>query len=91
MRTSEDRHSLLQRNTLGSRLKMCRLRNIMQPIEIADEIGITKQSLYRYERDERVPDAYTLERFAKLFQTSIEWLLRGDNNIEKEGNKHGKP
>lgn len=61
--------------TLGKRIKEAR-GNITQQ-ELAIQIGIAQNSLSRYERNEKTPDANFLIGFCEKLDISPNWLLFG--------------
>lgn len=63
---------------LGARLRLS--RKAMSQGELARRLGVDKNSVGRYERGERVPDASYLEAFAALTEVSIDWLVTGDQS-----------
>ena len=62
-------------NTLGSRLKSLRVENDFTLDYVAKELGTTKVSIGRYEKDEREPRAEMLIMLAKLYDVSTDYLL----------------
>lgn len=78
----EDRHDLKKRNTLGSRLRLKRIETLLSAQEIAEEMGVCEDTIYKYERDNSMPDPFMIAKYVKLFNVSYDWLLYGDK-------KHG--
>jgi len=66
---------------LGKRLK--ELRGSVSQAEFAKKIGVSLPSYQRYEYGERTPHPHTLSKIARLCDTTIDWLLTGDLNVEK--------
>lgn len=62
-------------NTLGKRIKEARGKITQQ--SLSSQIGIAQNSLSRYERDEKTPDANFLALFCKKLNISPYWLLFG--------------
>lgn len=68
-------------NIFGSRLLSLReARNITQQ-ELADAIGITRQSLSHYEMNERTVNAETIYQIAEFFGVSADYLLGLTDNM----------
>ena len=62
-------------NTLGKRIKEARGKITQQ--SLSSQIVIAQNSLSRYERDEKTPDANFLALFCKKLNISPYWLLFG--------------
>lgn len=62
----------------GIRLKKLRLKR--KPEEICKDLGITIQSLYRYEKGERIPNIIMAKKIADYYGVTLDGLF-GDNNI----------
>ncbi|MFV0351661.1 MAG: helix-turn-helix domain-containing protein [Oscillospiraceae bacterium] len=54
------------------------IRGITQQ-QLADMLGIQRNTVSRYETGDREPDQATLVAIAKILNTSIDYLLTGDN------------
>ncbi|MGN0530228.1 MAG: helix-turn-helix transcriptional regulator [Eubacterium sp.] len=59
--------------------------NISQQ-QLADVIGVSQQSINKYENHNIEPDIETLKNMAKFFNTSIDYLVGFDNNGAEFGN-----
>ena len=57
------------------RLKNLRKRNKWTQQELASKIGVTKETLYRYEKNQLPPSYDSAVRLADLFQVSIDYLM----------------
>lgn len=65
-------------STIGARIKAKRLGNKLSADELAERVGVSRATIYRYENDtvDKVP--YDLiARFAKALNTSADYLLNG--------------
>ena len=56
-------------------LKHLRESRDLSQRQLADLLGLSQQSIYKYEKDLAEPDFYTLKAFADFFHTSIDFLL----------------
>ncbi len=65
---------------LSIRLKELRKEFNYTQEDIAKKIGITKSAYGYYEQEKTVPDAYTLEKLADIFNVSTDYLL-GHNTV----------
>lgn len=61
--------------TLGQRL--AQVRGGLSQQEFADRIGVSRNTLVRYENNRRVPDATTLQRIIEDYEVDANWLLLG--------------
>jgi len=66
---------------IGERLK--ELRGDLSQEEFAKEIGVSHKGYQRYESGERVPHPHVLSKIAEKFDTTVDWILTGNLNIEK--------
>jgi len=65
--------------TLGDRLRQ--VRGDLSQVAFAERLGVDKNSVGRYERDERQPDADYLRRIHLEFVVSVDWLLTGEGDM----------
>lgn len=56
-------------------LKTARDRTGLSQGDAADKLGITRQTLSRYENGETYPDVHTILNMQKLYQVSFEQLI----------------
>lgn len=61
---------------IGRRLK--EVRGKLTQADFADQLGIARQSIRRYEMGERLPDALTLFRIMSKFGADPAWILTGE-------------
>jgi len=61
--------------SIGKRLKV--VRGNMTQADFAELLSVHPNTVARYERDERTPDAEYVERIYKRFNISPRWLLSG--------------
>lgn len=61
--------------TLGERLTL--LRGVITQSEFSKAIGISQNSLCRYERNQRMPKASIINQVCKVTGASYEWLISG--------------
>jgi transcriptional regulator with XRE-family HTH domain len=63
-------------NSLGQRLRTARLKaGFYKARTVAEELGVTPNTYYRYERDESTPPYKVLARLAELFRVPLSELL----------------
>ena len=66
---------------VGERLR--ELRGKISQEEFAKKISIPFRTYQRYEVGERIPHPHVLTRIAEIFDTTTDWILTGNLNIEK--------
>lgn len=72
---------------LSENLKKYRLMKNLTQEDIADYLGITAQSVSKWERDECYPDITFLPALANIFETSVD-LLIGMDTIRAEETRY---
>jgi len=77
--SGENLNDKLERPKTGLGERIERARGDKTQIEMAAEMGISRNTLSRYESETRLPDAEWLQRFCKINHVSADWLLFGDN------------
>lgn len=56
-------------------LKKMRLARQLSQQKLAEQFGLSQQSIYKYENDLSEPDIQTLKNFADFFHTTIDTLV----------------
>lgn len=62
-------------------LKLLRTKNKISQQQLADIIGVTQQSINKYENHKIEPDIQTLIKLAEYFNTSVDYLV-GHTDID---------
>lgn len=75
--------------TLGERLAL--LRGVITQSEFAETIGISQNSLCRYERNQRMPKASIINQVCKVTGASYEWLISGQGEMYAPETPHRLP
>lgn len=63
---------------LSERIRSLRLANSLSQVELADKLGVTKQSVSNWENDNIQPSIDMLIKIAKVFSVSTDYLLSLD-------------
>ena len=63
---------------IGERIR--HVRGSLSQAEFSGRMAVHEQTLGKYERNVRLPDAAFLERLHRLFDCDINWLLTGKTN-----------
>ena len=64
------------------KLRILREQAGLSQQKLADQLGLTQQSIYSYENGAYEPDIATLKRFAAYFDTSVDYLI-GNTEIRR--------
>lgn len=67
-------------DTLGSRILNLRVDKDIKQNDLANQIGITKSMLSKYENDINIPKADILSKIADVLDTTTDYLLCRTNN-----------
>ena len=67
-------------NTIGSRILNLRADKDIKQSDLANQIGITKSMLSKYENDPNIPKADILSKIADVLDTTTDYLLCRTNN-----------
>ena len=70
-----ERYNMFNQEAFGEKLKNNRkLKNLTQE-EVAEKIGVSGQSVSKWEKGECLPDVYNLKMLGKIYQVSVDDLL----------------
>lgn len=72
--------------TFGKKLLQLRKRDGYTQEELAEMLGVSRQTISRWEMETAVPDSDNLLNISKLFAVSTDYLLNDD--FESEGDAH---
>ncbi len=68
---------------IASRLQKLRKEKGFSQEELADKLGISRQAISKWERAEASPDTDNLIMLAKLYNVSLDDLLKSDEELEE--------
>ena len=74
--------------TTGEKLSKLRKENNYTQEKLAEILGVSRQAISKWESDGAFPETEKLIQLAKLYNCSIDYLIRDDDRI---GNKEAKP
>ena len=63
--------------TIGNRIVKLRKDLQLSQEDLAAKIGVTRQSVSKWETDACAPDAYNLMSLAEVLQTTVEYIVTG--------------
>ena len=78
--------------TIGNRIVSLRKAQQISQEDLADKIGVSRQSVSKWETDACAPDAYNLIALANIFNTSVEYIITGTTSEDEktQTNKENK-
>ena len=60
---------------VGQRIQALRTRNGLSQEALADRLGVTRQSVSKWELGQSLPDTEKIVQLSRLFGVGIDWLL----------------
>ncbi len=70
--------------TIGQRIAAKRRELGLSQIALGEQMGVSRQSISKWEADAAIPEIDKLIALSKLFSVSVGWLLGVENNTEPE-------
>ena len=67
---------------LGQNLKDIRIKNKYNQEDIAEQLGVTKQTISNWEKGKRTPDINYLIKLANIYQVTLDSLIGIDKRTE---------
>lgn len=67
------------KETFGERLRRLRTDRAMSQSHLARQLGVSKVTVWNWEKDSSVPRSQSLEQLAEIFKCSVRELLFGDD------------
>lgn len=77
--------------TIGNRIISLRKAQQFSQEDIADKIGVSRQSVSKWETDACAPDAYNLIALSKVLNTSVEYIVTGQTSAEEKPQEKQTP
>ena len=62
--------------SMGSKLAQARRKNNLTQEQLAEQLGVTRQAVSRWESDTAYPETDKIVRMSQLLGVSCDWLLR---------------
>lgn len=62
---------------IGNRINQLRKENNLSQEYIAERLGVSRQAVYKWEKEQTAPDTENLIKLAELFSVSVEYLATG--------------
>lgn len=73
--------------SLGKSLFEARKAKVFSQEEVAEKLGVSRQTISKWELDETVPDIYQAKKLSSIYQLSLDELVQFDidiNTIEQQ-------
>ena len=67
--------NILITDVVGKRIEFCREQRNISRQELADLMGVTRQTVYRWEQGERLPDILAFLKITRILGVGIEDIL----------------
>ena len=68
---------------LGNSLFHARKKSELSQEEVAEKIGVSRQTISKWETNETVPDIYQSKKMAKLYKISLDELIEFDIDLQE--------
>ena len=68
---------------LGNNLFQARKKAGLSQETVAEKLGVSRQTISKWETDETVPDIYQAKRLAKLYNLSLDELIEFDIDVKE--------
>ena len=76
--------------TVGQRIAQKRKELGLSHEALGDRLGVSRQSIYKWESDSALPEVEKLITLAKLFGVSVGWLLGVEEDAAPEAAPSGE-
>ncbi|QYA42103.1 helix-turn-helix domain-containing protein [Macrococcoides bohemicum] len=71
-------------NKISEQIISLRNRRGWTQQQLADKVGVSKQSVSNWETGEKLPRMGKLEELAKIFNVTVSYIVDGKSDLEKE-------
>ena len=68
---------------IGQRISELRKKNGLTQEQLAEELGTTRQAISKWESEKSSPDIDSVIRMGTLFDVSMDYLLLGEDKLDK--------
>lgn len=70
--------------TIGDKIYELRTRNNMSQGDLANELGVSRQSVSKWETGQSIPDVDRIVNISKIFDVTVDYLVNNNDDIEKQ-------
>ncbi|CAM1366897.1 conserved hypothetical protein [Tenacibaculum sediminilitoris] len=68
--------------TLGQKITKIRKEKKLSQIDVANFVGVSRDAISKYERDDIVPSVENAKKIAKVLNVSLDYLVSEDDTLE---------
>ena len=68
---------------LGNRLFYARKKSGLSQEAVAEKLGVSRQTISKWESDETIPDIYQSKKMAKLYHKTLDELIEFDVDLDE--------
>lgn len=68
----------------AERILYCRKKAMLSQEELASKLGVSRQAVSKWETGESIPDMNNLAALAEIFDVSLDWLIKGEEEKRQE-------
>ncbi|MDD3129735.1 MAG: helix-turn-helix transcriptional regulator [Candidatus Izemoplasmatales bacterium] len=66
---------------IAKKIQELRLKHNLSQGDLAEKLGVSRQAISKWEREEGLPDLYNIKRLAEIFKVSVDELVMDSGNI----------
>lgn len=66
---------------LGNNLKEARKKSGLSQETVAEKLGVSRQTISKWETNETLPDIYQSKKLSKLYNLSLDELIEFDTDL----------
>ena len=70
--------------SFAERILYCRKKAMLSQEELASKLGVSRQAVSKWETGESIPDMNNLAALAEIFDVSLDWLIKGEEEKRQE-------
>ena len=68
--------------SLGQKITKIRKEKKLSQVDIASYVGVSRDAISKYERDDIIPSVENANKIAKVLGVSLDYLMSEDDNLE---------
>ena len=65
----------------AKKIQELRLKRNLSQGDLADKLGVSRQAISKWEREEGLPDLYNIKKLAEIFKVSVDELIMDGGNV----------
>ena len=68
---------------IGSKIKAARLEKKLTQEQVAEILGVSRQTISNWENEKSYPDIISVIKMSDCYEVSLDYLLKGSTNVVK--------